>query len=162
MGNVQNGPLLTGNPGQSCRTFLTCSDDEKPVQILAFTALDDPGPTPRSIAAAGAVRWPPKGWKVNRNPKGWRYQKPKEEIRASLQEQLDHMRRSAEAFDSGTLAEGQRLATSVYVICSDGGRNSRSLLSQLGVRDGMKFPDSSPPHLMILKYYSRQALHWCA
>lgn len=73
----------------------------------------------------------------------WRYEKPRAETEAALQRQISNMRRSANAFDLGALEEAERLAASIYIICHDGGRNSRSLLTQLGYKDHMKFPDSA-------------------
>lgn len=52
------------------------------------------------------------------------------------------MRRSAEAFDNGHQEEAERLASSVYIICHDGGRQ-KSLLEQLGLKTGLTFTDSS-------------------
>lgn len=72
----------------------------------------------------------------------WKYQKPREEIEAALHRQLSNMRRSLESFDRGAIEEAERVASSIYIICQDSGRNQKSLLGQLGLRDRMKIPET--------------------
>lgn len=50
-------------------------------------------------------------------------------------EQISALRSSCQAYDSGTMWEAKRIATTIYVLVHDGKRNSRSLMSQLQVRD---------------------------
>lgn len=60
---------------------------------------------------------------------------------------------SAENFDKGSLWEAKRLATSVHTIVYDGrpNSNSRSLLSQLDIRNNIKFVATGEPiHLANL------------
>ena len=77
----------------------------------------------------------------------WRYKKSDEEMAGALNRQIVHLRTSSVSFDAGNLAEAERLAAVIYILCHDGGKNSRSLLAQIGIRDTMKFPDTGswPP-----------------
>lgn len=69
-----------------------------------------------------------------------KYRRTDEEVGAALVEQRDFLRRSCEAYDAGILAEAKRIATAIYIICHDGsGTNTRSLLRQLKLKDGLKF-----------------------
>lgn len=62
-----------------------------------------------------------------------------EEVKSALFIQCLALRASCEAYDKGEWWEALRLATSVYIIVHDGGRNSQSLLKQLGLRGRMRF-----------------------
>ncbi len=73
-----------------------------------------------------------------------KYQKARAEVEQALFRQIANMRRSMTAFDGGALEEAERLAASIYVIFHDGGRQ-KSLLSQLGLKTGLKVLDSSIP-----------------
>jgi hypothetical protein len=68
-------------------------------------------------------------------------------MEVALQRQIAHLRRSATAYDEGSIEEAERLASAVYMICHDGGRNAKSLLGQLDLKSRVRFPDSSswPP-----------------
>lgn len=57
----------------------------------------------------------------------------KEDTEKLLAEQITFMLRSAELYDSGELAEGKRLATSIRILVHDT-KNSKSLLGQLGLK----------------------------
>lgn len=69
----------------------------------------------------------------------------------NLSEQLQFLRASGNAFDAGYAAEAKRIAVSIRVLVHDT-RNSRSLLSQLGVKDQTHFwdyaPDDPPGNLL--------------
>lgn len=69
----------------------------------------------------------------------------KEQLGRHLNEQIGFMLSSAEAFDSGNLAEGKRLAVALRILLHES-RQSKSLLGQLGMLDQV-FLDSSSPHL---------------
>jgi hypothetical protein len=56
------------------------------------------------------------------------------ELEQELREQAEALRSSAIAYDCGHLWEAKRLAATAYILVHDGGRNSRSLLGQLGLR----------------------------
>ena len=68
---------------------------------------------------------------------------------AETKEALDVQRRaivaSCAAYDNGEKWEALRLATAVYLVVHDGGKNNKSLLTQLGVRDATKFIASARP-----------------
>ena len=65
------------------------------------------------------------------------------ELEEQLRNQLDFLRASAEAFDSGSTAEAARLATVIRVLVHDT-RSSHSLLSQLGLKDSIRFVNTAP------------------
>ncbi|RUY28880.1 MULTISPECIES: SEC-C metal-binding domain-containing protein [unclassified Mesorhizobium] len=65
----------------------------------------------------------------------------RDELLAHLDEQIEFLNRSAEAFDTGFKGEAKRLAVSVRVLVHDT-RNSASLLGQLAMKSG-KFLDSA-------------------
>lgn len=60
-----------------------------------------------------------------------------------LDEQRQMLRRSSEAYDAGAHYEAKRLATIVFTLVRDGGRNNRSLLTQLDLKDHLRFISSS-------------------
>lgn len=72
----------------------------------------------------------------------------KEELWLYLQENLDFLRRSAQAFDNGAWAEAKRLAVIVRLLLHDNEKSrsqSRSLLSQLKLLPGMGFLCTARP-----------------
>jgi hypothetical protein len=68
--------------------------------------------------------------------------------RSELIQQLRNHRRalavSAASYDSGEKWEAQRLATAVYTLVHDGGKNSRSILTQLQIRGTLQYISSAP------------------
>ena len=72
-----------------------------------------------------------------------RVQRPKEELKRELVEQLALLRHSCTAFDNGFEAVGKHIALSLRVLLHDH-RQSRSLLDQLGLRNG-RYLTSAPP-----------------
>lgn len=68
-------------------------------------------------------------------------EKGKGELEDALRRQLSNLRRSFVAFDEGAYEEGERIATSLYVLCHHG-RSNRSLLRMLGLRSKASFPDT--------------------
>lgn len=70
--------------------------------------------------------------------RGGRKRSP-DEVRAAFQVQHKALVASSNAYDSGDLWEALRLATTVHTLVHDGGKNNRSLLSQMGVRASMRF-----------------------
>lgn len=83
-----------------------------------------------------------------------RHRRTRDELEQELREQAEALRASAAEYDNGKLWEAKRLATTAYVLLHDGGRNSRSLLGQLGLKGEMlstaKHDDSSPMPLAII------------
>lgn len=69
----------------------------------------------------------------------------REEIEENLQTQINFLKSSAIAYDAGERAEALRMANAIHQIVGDRGRNSVSLLSQLG-RKGGKFLDGTPDY----------------
>jgi hypothetical protein len=72
-----------------------------------------------------------------------RVQRPKEELKRELIEQLQLLRHSCEAFDRGFEAIGKHIALSIRVLVHQHGQ-SRALLDQLGLRS-IRFVDSVGP-----------------
>jgi hypothetical protein len=72
-----------------------------------------------------------------------RVQRPKEELKRELIEQVALLRHSCQAFDNGLEAVGKYIALSLRVLLHDH-RQSRALLDQLGLRSG-RYLTSAPP-----------------
>lgn len=72
-----------------------------------------------------------------------RVRRPKEELKRELVEQLALLSHSCRTFDSGFEAVGKHIALSLRVLLHDH-RQSRSLLDQLGLRNG-RYLTSAPP-----------------
>jgi hypothetical protein len=70
------------------------------------------------------------------------WHKSQDELRTELHEQLQALQSSCNGFDRGGLWEAKRLATIVDTLVHDRNRKTVSLLSQLRVRDAMKFTSS--------------------
>jgi hypothetical protein len=79
----------------------------------------------------------------NRMPKKNRVQRPKDELKKELREQLQLLRHSCEAFDKGLEAIGKYIALSIRVLIHEHGQ-SRALLDQVGARPNY-FLDSAGP-----------------
>lgn len=72
-----------------------------------------------------------------------RVQRPKDELKHELVEQLQLLRYSCQAFDSGLEAVAKHISLSLRVLLHQHGQ-SRALLDQLGLRAG-RYIASSPP-----------------
>lgn len=72
-----------------------------------------------------------------------RVQRPKDELKHELKEQLQLLRHSCQVFDAGLEAVGKHISLSLRVLLHHHG-NSRALLDQLGLRSG-RFLDSAGP-----------------
>lgn len=72
-----------------------------------------------------------------------RVQRPKEDLKKELREQLQLLRHSCQTYDNRLEAVGKHISLSLRVLLHQHG-NSRSLLDQLGYRGG-KFLDSAGP-----------------
>jgi hypothetical protein len=72
-----------------------------------------------------------------------RVQRPKDELKQELVEQLQLLRHSCQAFDNGLEAVGKHISLSLRVLIHHHGQ-SRALLDQLGLRSG-RFLDSAGP-----------------
>lgn len=72
-----------------------------------------------------------------------RVQRPKDELKRELIEQIALLRHSCQAFDNGLEAVGKHIALSLRVLLHDH-RQSRALLDQLGLRSG-RYLTSAPP-----------------
>jgi hypothetical protein len=66
------------------------------------------------------------------------YQKPRAEILKHFEDTRAALGASCESFDRGHHWESFRIATAIYAMVHDGGRNSRSILTQLGLRGGLR------------------------
>lgn len=70
-----------------------------------------------------------------------------QDLSRHLKEQLEFLRASSAAFDSGMEAEAKRLAVQIRLLAYDarGGRKNRSvsLLTQLGVRENLPWLDTA-------------------
>lgn len=75
------------------------------------------------------------------------------EFSRALDEQLDFLQSSADAFDDGKHAESKRLATVIRVLFHDKG-SSRSLLGQLGRLDRKLISTAHPQHLESVTPYA--------
>ncbi|WP_234853388.1 hypothetical protein [Paracoccus everestensis] len=64
-----------------------------------------------------------------------------EELKAALDEHIGFLQSSCEAFDKGVLAEGKRIANSIYTLIWDYKR-TKSILSQIGAKENMLFLSS--------------------
>jgi hypothetical protein len=78
----------------------------------------------------------------------------RDELKQELREQAQALRMSAASWDQGHLWEAKRLAATAYILLHDGGRNSKSLLGQLGLKGAMlstaDHDDSAPMPLAII------------
>jgi hypothetical protein len=72
-----------------------------------------------------------------------RVQRPKDELKRELVEQLQLLRHSCQAFDGGLEAVAKHISLSLRVLLHHHGQ-SRALLDQLGFRDG-RYLTSAPP-----------------
>jgi hypothetical protein len=70
------------------------------------------------------------------------YELSQAELEQHLGEQVSFLRASAQAFDASFEAEAKRLATSIRILVHDT-RNSRSLIDQLGLKDDLRFEDTT-------------------
>jgi hypothetical protein len=83
------------------------------------------------------------------------YKLSQDELTQQLAEQVAIMRRTAQAFDEGHEYEAKQLAARIRLLVHDT-RSSHSLLGQLGLKDRMRFEDSTlrplnlPPGAIVL------------
>src|SRR5882724_5796434 len=73
------------------------------------------------------------------------YVKTRSEIIDHYKKCKSALQASCEGYDKGNQWEASRLATAAYAMVSDGGKNSRSILTQLGLRSSLKFISYSYP-----------------
>jgi hypothetical protein len=66
-----------------------------------------------------------------------------EEILEALAAQRHHLAMSSRAYYAGLFSEALRLATTVFIILHDGGKN-RSILTNLGIKEEITFLASNP------------------
>lgn len=74
------------------------------------------------------------------------WKRSKQEVFEALNVQRQAIAASCKSYDEGNKWESLRLATAVYVVVHDGGKHSKSLLTQLGIMNGLQFVASGPPH----------------
>jgi hypothetical protein len=74
------------------------------------------------------------------------YIKSRSEIVEHFRGQKQALQTSCESFDGGNKWEAARLATTVYSLVHDGGRNSQSILTQLGLRASLRLPSTGVVH----------------
>lgn len=65
------------------------------------------------------------------------------ELTEALGEQIDFLQESARRYDMGRSGESKRLALTLRILLNDTGRNSKSLLGQLGIKDHLWFVDTA-------------------
>lgn len=68
-----------------------------------------------------------------------------DDLEQHLREQIEFLESSAAGFDAGTVSEAKRLAARLRVLLHDKGRNSHSLLGQLGLKSGNFLSSGNPP-----------------
>ena len=68
--------------------------------------------------------------------------KSRDELNVELREQILALRSSCKAYDAGDKWEAKRIASSIYILFSDGGQN-RSLLRQLGIKGKVQMLSTS-------------------
>jgi hypothetical protein len=68
------------------------------------------------------------------------YVKSREDLVQHFNETKSALLASCQSFDNGNRWEAGRIATATYALLHDGGRNSRSVLTQLGLRGSLRFP----------------------
>lgn len=69
--------------------------------------------------------------------------RPRSEFVEAYRNQVAALKSSCEAYDQGSNWEAYRLAVAVYALVHDGGRNSTSILTHLGLRSSLRFITSS-------------------
>lgn len=74
-----------------------------------------------------------------------KHQQTKEDLRRHLVDCAAFLRASSGSFDSGTVGEAKRLATTIRVLLHDT-KQSKSLLLQLGTKHAMRYLDTALPH----------------
>jgi hypothetical protein len=74
-----------------------------------------------------------------------KHQRSRDELVEELKDQVGFLERSAESFDAGYEGEAKRLAATLRVLLHDHGKSSRSLLSQLDLKEGLQFLDTAEP-----------------
>jgi len=67
------------------------------------------------------------------------------ELRAALAVQISALLASCSSYDQGAEWEAQRIATTVHTLVHDAGKRNVSLLTQLGVKDSLRFASSTYP-----------------
>lgn len=73
------------------------------------------------------------------------YQRTKDDLVDELRDQVGFLKRSSESFDDGHEGEAKRLAATLRLMLHDHGRSSKSLLSQLEIKEEMRFLDTAEP-----------------
>ncbi|MBX3496619.1 MAG: hypothetical protein KF769_10285 [Parvibaculum sp.] len=68
-----------------------------------------------------------------------------DELKMALERQLKALAASCKAYDEGERWEALRLATTIHILVHDGGKNNKSLLTQLGIKDRVTFIASGRP-----------------
>jgi hypothetical protein len=71
-------------------------------------------------------------------PKNVAHTRSKAELEAALAQQLAALRKLSADFDGGEMWAGRLLATVIFVLCHDGRQDTKSLLTQLGMRDSLQ------------------------
>jgi len=70
-------------------------------------------------------------------------QKSPGELEQALVRQMSHLRISSKLYDEGNQWEAERLATAIYLICHDSGKNYTSVLKHVGIKEKILFPDTT-------------------
>jgi hypothetical protein len=67
------------------------------------------------------------------------YRRTRDELEQELAGQIAALTASCNGYDAGNRWEGPRIATAVYNLVNDGKKKSLSLLTQLGIRNSIKY-----------------------
>ncbi len=65
------------------------------------------------------------------------------ELLVKLEHQLSALHSSSKAFDAGDHWEAERIAATLYILLHDGGKRTRALFTQLGIKRKIEFLSSS-------------------
>jgi hypothetical protein len=76
-----------------------------------------------------------------------KWHRPRTEVVQQMRNHILALETSGRNFDLGAKWEAPRLATAVYTMVHDGGRNSKSILTQLGLRATLRFSSSVLAHI---------------
>jgi tetratricopeptide (TPR) repeat protein len=84
------------------------------------------------------------------------YTKTPADLRSDLLEQIDFLRASCAAYDAGRVSEAKRMAVALRILLHDRGKNTRSLLTQLDIKESLSYHSivSRPkgPSVMLLNF----------
>jgi hypothetical protein len=86
------------------------------------------------------------------------YRRTRDELMEQLHRQMRFMHVSSKAYDDGQEDEAARLAASLRILFHDT-KNQTSLLTELGIRDGLQLVDTVPPIIPDAIMQTRGLVH---